>query len=92
METIISIIMYMSIYITTHTRKGMETVIATNSSYSLNYNSHPQGDGNFSLFITPHILSYYNSHPQGDGNIEQNTSIQALFITTHTRKGMETIK
>ena len=36
-------------------------------------------------------LYYYNSHPQGDGNMSALPKMRAFSITTHTRKGMETV-
>ena len=36
-------------------------------------------------------LYYYNSHPQGDGNKSISNGYLDIVITTHTRKGMETL-
>ena len=36
-------------------------------------------------------INNYNSHPQGDGNMSALPKMRAFSITTHTRKGMETL-
>ena len=59
-----------SLIITTHTRKGMETIFILSPPFFLRITTHTRKGMETSKRSKLSALSNYNSHPQGDGNIK----------------------
>ena len=73
-------------------RGNKQTKLRTERLYELYYyNSHPQGDGNmFAVALTP--LALLQLTPARGWKPLLLHIFSLKLITTHTRKGMETIK